>query len=224
MPEDAPRDDADAASSRRPTHQGGGSPEQPGHAIIMPAVIDTAAVPVRVERWSATAGRLYRIVGHYLGGIEADQCAADPIQVAGPWTPVEHCPLPASTLTWSLWTHTGADAPGRYEIVLKVDDRAIRTRRLDLFLLRAEITIDEYDPEVNARLSVSETAHPEALTVSSLRDSREVESLRGPERSERAASASRAIRSAWRHAARNSRAVFDGAPAASPPPPPAPGR
>jgi hypothetical protein len=62
----------------------------------------------------------------------------------GAWTTVENCPLPQSTLTWSLWTHTWRpEAPGRYEIVLRVDDQSIRTRRLDLFFYVREIQIDE---------------------------------------------------------------------------------
>jgi hypothetical protein len=32
---------------------------------------------------------------------------------------------------------------GRYEIVLRVDDSSIRTRRLDLFFYVREITVDE---------------------------------------------------------------------------------
>jgi hypothetical protein len=52
--------------------------------------------------------------------------------------------LPATTLTWSLWTHTWKPAEaGRYEIVLKVTDPAIRTRRLDLFYYVREVTIDD---------------------------------------------------------------------------------
>jgi DMSO/TMAO reductase YedYZ molybdopterin-dependent catalytic subunit len=61
-----------------------------------------------------------------------------------PWTRVEHCPLPASTDTWSLWTHTWRpESPGRYTIVLRVDDPTIRTRRLDLFFYARDIQIDE---------------------------------------------------------------------------------
>jgi hypothetical protein len=62
----------------------------------------------------------------------------------GAWTRVENCPLPPSTLTWSLWTHTWRpEAPGRYQIVLRVDDPTIRTRRLDIFFYVREVQIDE---------------------------------------------------------------------------------
>jgi hypothetical protein len=51
--------------------------------------------------------------------------------------------MPASTLTWSLWTHTWRpESPGRYQIALKVTDSTIRTRRLDLFYYVREVVID----------------------------------------------------------------------------------
>ena len=57
---------------------------------------------------------------------------------------VDDCPLPASTLTWSTWSHVWRpDAPGRYQIVMRVSDPAIRTRRLDLFFYVREIVIEE---------------------------------------------------------------------------------
>ena len=53
-------------------------------------------------------------------------------------------PLPESTLTWNVWSHTWRPAaPGRYQIVLRITDPTIRTRRLDLFFYVREIVIDE---------------------------------------------------------------------------------
>jgi hypothetical protein len=81
---------------------------------------------------------------HHLGRGDADRRAVNPLQVGDAWVRVEHCPLPESTLTWSLWTHTWKPAsPGRYQIVLKVDDPTIRTRRLDIFFYVREVEIDE---------------------------------------------------------------------------------
>ena len=46
------------------------------------------------------------------------------------WAPVDDCPLPSSTLTWSLWSHTWRPAAaGRYQIVLRVDDQDPKTPR-----------------------------------------------------------------------------------------------
>ncbi len=109
-----------------------------------PATIDTAAIPVRVEKWAA-AGRIeYRITGIVWGGTKPTNALSIRFKAGGPWTSVDHCPLPASTLTWSPWMHTWRPAaPGRYQIVLRVDDPAIRTRRLDLFYYVREVDIDE---------------------------------------------------------------------------------
>jgi DMSO/TMAO reductase YedYZ molybdopterin-dependent catalytic subunit len=111
---------------------------------FIPAVIDTAAMPVRVEKWRVNGRLEYRITGIIWGGSIPTSALSIRFRSGGPWTRVEHCPLPASTLMWSLWTHIWRpDAPGRYEIVLRVDDSSIRTRRLDLFFYVREISIDE---------------------------------------------------------------------------------
>ena len=111
---------------------------------FVPATIETAAMPVRVEKWRVNGRLEYRITGIIWGGSTATNALSIRFKSGGPWARVEQCPLPASTLTWSLWTHTWRpDAPGRYEIVLRVDEPSIRTRRLDLFFYVREITVDE---------------------------------------------------------------------------------
>jgi DMSO/TMAO reductase YedYZ molybdopterin-dependent catalytic subunit len=111
---------------------------------FVPAVVDTAAMPVRVEKWVA-GGRLeYRITGIIWGGATPTNALSIRFKTNQPWVRVADCPLPASTLTWSVWSHTWRpEAPGRYQIVCKVTDPAIRTRRLDLFFYVREIVIDE---------------------------------------------------------------------------------
>ena len=111
---------------------------------FIPAVIDTAAMPVRVEKWFA-AGRLeYRITGIIWGGARPVNALSIRFKSTLPWIRVDDCPLPASTLTWSAWSHTWRpESPGRHQIVLRIDDPAIRTRRLDLFFYVREIVIDE---------------------------------------------------------------------------------
>jgi hypothetical protein len=111
---------------------------------FVPAVIDTAAMPVRVEKWIA-GGRLeYRLVGILWGGSRPTNALSIRFKASQPWVLVDDCPLPASTLTWGLWSHTWRPAaPGRYQIVLKVNDPGIRTRRLDIFFYIREVQIDE---------------------------------------------------------------------------------
>jgi DMSO/TMAO reductase YedYZ molybdopterin-dependent catalytic subunit len=126
------------------THQSG---KPPLARDFIPAVIDTAAVPVRVEKWINRGGIFYRIVGILWGGTSSPgptNALSIRFRSNLPWTRVEDCPLPASTDTWSVWTHTWRpESPGRYTIVLRVDDKSIRTRRLDLFFYAREIDIDE---------------------------------------------------------------------------------
>ena len=111
---------------------------------FVPAVIDTAAMPVRVEKWIAGGRAEYRMTGIIWGGSKPTNALSIRFKATQPWAPVENCPLPASTLTWSPWSHTWRpDAPGRYQIVLRVDDPAIRTRRLDLFFYVREVVIDD---------------------------------------------------------------------------------
>ena len=139
------RDEAPATTQMREfaarTHQ------SPGAALardFTPAVIDTAAMPVRAEKWLIDGRLAYRLTGIVWGGAKPTNALSIRFRSGQPWVKVDDCPLPASTLTWSPWTHTWRpEAPGRYQIVLRVDDPSIRTRRLDIFFYVREIQIDE---------------------------------------------------------------------------------
>ncbi|MBZ5560329.1 MAG: molybdopterin-dependent oxidoreductase [Acidobacteriia bacterium] len=150
------KDDATATTQMREfaarTHQPFDSPEglnalSAGTARardFSPAVIDTAAMPVRVEKWIAGGRVEYRIVGIVWGGTKSTNALSIRFRTNGPWAKVDDCPMPASPLTWSVWTHTWRPSEiGRYQIVLRVDDSSIRTRRLDLFFYVREIDISE---------------------------------------------------------------------------------
>ena len=118
--------------------------EPPLARDFIPAVIDTAAMPVRVEQWLAGGRIEYRITGIIWGGTTPTSALSIRFKANQPWVKVDTCPAPASTLTWSLWSHTWRpNAPGRYQIVLRVDDPAIRTRRLDIFFYVREVVVDE---------------------------------------------------------------------------------
>ncbi len=98
----------------------------------------------RREMGRSAAGSFYRVVGIIWGGSKPTNALSIRFKSGEPWVRVENCPLPSSTLTWSLWSHTWRpQAPGRYQIVLKVDDPSIRTRRLDIFFYVREVDIDE---------------------------------------------------------------------------------
>jgi DMSO/TMAO reductase YedYZ molybdopterin-dependent catalytic subunit len=111
---------------------------------FVPASIDTAAMPIRVEKWTANGRLFYRVVGIIWGGSTPTGALSIRFKSGGAWVRVDDCPLPASTLTWSLWSHTWRPTePGRYQIVLRVDDPSIRTRRLDLFYYVRGVQIEE---------------------------------------------------------------------------------
>jgi DMSO/TMAO reductase YedYZ molybdopterin-dependent catalytic subunit len=138
-------DDAPATSQMR--EFAGRTHQPPGAAAareFVPATIDTAAMPVRVDKWIVNGRPEYRITGIVWGGTTPTNALAIRFRSGGAWARVENCPLPSSTLTWSLWTHTWRPTePGRYQIVLRVDDAKIRTRRLDVFFYVREIQIDD---------------------------------------------------------------------------------
>jgi hypothetical protein len=125
----------------RRTHQQG----QPALAReFTPAVIDAAAMPVRVEKWTAAGRIVYRIVGIVWGGSKPTNALQIRFKSIQPWVAVDDCPMPATSTNWALWSHVWRpEAPGRYEIVLRVNDPAVRTRRLDIFFYTREVQIEE---------------------------------------------------------------------------------
>jgi DMSO/TMAO reductase YedYZ molybdopterin-dependent catalytic subunit len=126
------------------THQDG----QPALAReFTPAVIDSAAMPVRVEKWTVGGRIVYRIVGVLWGG-SASKRPTNALMIRfktnQSWVPVDDCPMPATSTTWSLWSHLWRpEAPGRYQIVLRVNDPAVRTRRLDVFFYTREVWVQD---------------------------------------------------------------------------------
>lgn len=123
------------------THQNG----QPALARdFLPATIDLAATAVRVEKWMTGDRIAYRVVGIVWGGTTPTNALQIRFKASQSWIPIEDCPLPASTSTWSLWTHWWRpETPGRYDIVVRCSDPSIRTRRLDVFFYIRSVDIEE---------------------------------------------------------------------------------
>jgi DMSO/TMAO reductase YedYZ molybdopterin-dependent catalytic subunit len=123
------------------THQNG----RPGLAReYLPAVMDHAAMPVRVEHWRVNGRALYRVVGILWGGDTPTDALAIRFNPEQPFVRVHECPKPTSTTTWSLWWHAWRPSSrGRYDIVLKIDDPKIRSRRLDVYYYTRSVDIDE---------------------------------------------------------------------------------
>jgi DMSO/TMAO reductase YedYZ molybdopterin-dependent catalytic subunit len=123
------------------THQTG----TPGLARdFEPAIIDLAAMPVRVEKWAVDSRLVYRVVGIMWGGSKPTNALEIRFRPDDPFVPVSHCEKPENTRTWTLWWHLWRPpVPRTYDIVLRAADPTIRTRRLDLFYYTRQVTIDE---------------------------------------------------------------------------------
>lgn len=109
-----------------------------------PAVIDCAAMPIRVEQWATDGRTEYRVVGVMWGGSRPTDALTIRFKHNQPFVRVDHCAVSDSTSTWSLWSHRWRpELPGRYQIALRVSDPTIRTRRLDVFYYTREVLVDE---------------------------------------------------------------------------------
>src|SRR5262249_23935012 len=88
-----------------------------------PAVIDLAAMPVRVEKWVIDGRLLYRVVGIMWGGSKPSNALEIRFRADEAFVPVGHCPKPENTRTWSVWWHLWRPpSPRTYDIVLRVND------------------------------------------------------------------------------------------------------
>jgi DMSO/TMAO reductase YedYZ molybdopterin-dependent catalytic subunit len=96
-----------------------------------PAVIDAAAMPVRIEKWLVAGKVQYRVVGILWGAKDRVHRLEIQFKPGGKFVPVSELSK-TNEDAWSFWTHTWAPAqPGRYTIRLRVADPHVRTRRLD---------------------------------------------------------------------------------------------
>jgi DMSO/TMAO reductase YedYZ molybdopterin-dependent catalytic subunit len=107
----------------------------------LPAEIDLAAMPVRVEKWLVSGAIRYRVVGVQWGGA----ARTDQLEIRfgdGAWQSI--CMTNVSAAPWALWEHAWQPpATGVYAITLRTTDPSIRTRRLDTGYYLREVTIDQ---------------------------------------------------------------------------------
>jgi DMSO/TMAO reductase YedYZ molybdopterin-dependent catalytic subunit len=106
-----------------------------------PATIDPAALPVRVEKVSARGRTSHRVVGILWGGPAPARGLNIRLNPGLGLAPVERIASGPGT-AWALWSHTLEPlAPGRYRIELALEDKAVRTRRLDAGFYAREIEV-----------------------------------------------------------------------------------
>ena len=122
------------------THQNG----EPRFARdYIPATMDHAAMPVRIEKWRVGGEIVYRVVGVLWGGDRTTSALAIQFDSARP-EPVDVCPVPSTHHTWTLWSHAWRPPRrGTYSVRMRITDPTLRTRRLDSGWYLREIVIDE---------------------------------------------------------------------------------
>jgi DMSO/TMAO reductase YedYZ molybdopterin-dependent catalytic subunit len=107
-----------------------------------PAVIDQAAMPIRVEKWLVGEKIKYRIVGILWGGSSLVKALEIRFNPEEDYVPVDYFQHAAND-PWSFWSHAWTPREtGTYIIRLRVKDPAVVTRRLDsgYYVRTVEIT------------------------------------------------------------------------------------
>jgi DMSO/TMAO reductase YedYZ molybdopterin-dependent catalytic subunit len=109
-----------------------------------PADIQTAAMPVRVEKRKTSGGIEYRIVGIVWGGTKAVDRLAIRFAKDQAFTPFSICPAPKTHAMWHLWEYRWKPtAPAIYDIALEVPDQSIPQRRLKSGYYLRQVKIED---------------------------------------------------------------------------------
>lgn len=109
-----------------------------------PADIQTAAMPVRIEKRKGPNGIDYRIVGIVWGGTKPVDRLAIRFAKDQAATPFAVCPTPKTHTMWSLWEYRWKPtAPGTYDIHLEVPDKSVPQRRLTNGYYIRQVVIDQ---------------------------------------------------------------------------------
>ena len=109
---------------------------------FQPAVIEQAAMAVRIEKWSVAGKIRYRVVGIAWGGTQPIKVLQIRFNPEEDYKPVDNFHQVKND-PWTLWTHDWSPkAPGTYAIRLSVKGPAVQARRLDsgYYVRSVEIT------------------------------------------------------------------------------------
>lgn len=108
-----------------------------------PAIIEHAAMPVRVEKWLVNGKVRYRVVGILWGGSQTVKTLAIRFQPEEEFVPVENFHQ-GRTDPWTMWSHLWAPhEPGTYPIRLAVKDPPVQARKLDSGYYVRTVKIEE---------------------------------------------------------------------------------
>ena len=124
-----------------------GRTHQPGMPDLardfLPAGMNLAAMPVRIEKRRGEQGLYYRLLGILWGGQQTTDRLAIRFGAEQDYVPVESYEHKTNA-TWTLWTHTWKPtSKGTKRIQLRVEDPAIPTNRLDRGYYARSVLIEE---------------------------------------------------------------------------------
>jgi len=107
-----------------------------------PAIIDPAAMPIRIEKWLVGGRVKFKVIGLVWGGLQPANNLLIRFRPEEPYVPVWRV-QPAAHNPWGLWIHLWTpQQPGVYRIRLRLADPSIRTRRLDTGFYVRQVRID----------------------------------------------------------------------------------
>ena len=108
-----------------------------------PAIVDQAAMPIRIEKWTVAGTIKYRVVGIAWGGAKLLKTLWIRFNPDEDGFPVDHFDQKQND-PWTVWSHAWSPrVPGIYRIGLMLKDAAVRSRRLDLgYYVRAVEVMD----------------------------------------------------------------------------------
>jgi hypothetical protein len=108
-----------------------------------PALIEQAAMPVRIEKWLVDRKLKYRVHGIAWGGDRPVSGLEIRFNPEEDYVPVDDFKQTAND-PWSFWTHAWTPAkPGIYFVRLRAKDSWVRSRRLDAGYYTRSIKIAE---------------------------------------------------------------------------------
>ena len=108
-----------------------------------PAIIEQAAMPIRVEKWLVSGKIKYRVVGIAWGGSRLVKALEIRFNPQEDYVRVDHFEQRRND-PWTLWSHAWSpSAPGTYSIRLAVREPQVQARRLDSGYYVRTVDIDE---------------------------------------------------------------------------------
>jgi DMSO/TMAO reductase YedYZ molybdopterin-dependent catalytic subunit len=97
----------------------------------LPAAMEYAATPIRIERWSLGGAFKYRVVGLLWGGSAPVKKLEVRFNPEDGYVPVDHLDPPGQD-SWRFWTHTWVpQKEGTYLIQVRVKDPVVQAKRLE---------------------------------------------------------------------------------------------